>query len=85
MGPPGATFAHFGNTFGHLGHSFTRCYAFLSLFVNNCAFLLKIHETPTKVQQNAHKIMNIAQKHSHVLGQLAHFWRPVKWGGMAAP
>ncbi len=29
MGPPGATFAHFGGIFGYLGLSFVHVYAFL--------------------------------------------------------
>ncbi len=36
---------------------------FYQVFVNSCAFLLKIHEKPTKNQQIAPKNMNIAQKH----------------------
>ncbi len=36
---------------------------FYQVFVSICAFLLKIHGKPTKIQQIAAKIMNIAQKH----------------------
>ena len=35
---------------------------FCQVFVNNCEFLLKIHEKTTEVQQIARKITNIAQK-----------------------
>ncbi len=36
---------------------------FHEVFVNNCAFFLKINESPRKIKQIALKIMNIAQKH----------------------
>ena len=36
---------------------------FYQVFVDNCAFQLKIHGETTKVQQNAAKIMSIAQEH----------------------
>ncbi len=36
---------------------------FYEVLVNNCAFFLKIHVKPTKIQQIALKIMNIAQQH----------------------
>ncbi|MCP4486003.1 MAG: hypothetical protein GY820_01540 [Gammaproteobacteria bacterium] len=36
---------------------------FYEVFVNNCAFFLKINENPRKIKQIALKIMNIAQKH----------------------
>ncbi len=36
---------------------------FYKVFVNTCAFLMKIHVKTTKIQQIALKIMNIAQKH----------------------
>ncbi len=36
---------------------------FYEVFVNNCAFFLKIKENPRKIKQIALKIMNIAQKH----------------------
>ncbi len=49
--------------FGHLGHSFANFCTFYQVFVNNYAFLLKIHVETTKLQQNAAKIMSIAQEH----------------------
>ena len=36
---------------------------FYEVFVNNCAFFLKINEYPRKIKQIALKNMNIAQKH----------------------
>ncbi len=36
---------------------------FYDVFVNNCAFFLKIHGKPTNIKQIALKIMNFAQKH----------------------
>ncbi len=36
---------------------------FYEVFVNNCAFFLKISENPRKIKQIALKIMNIAQNH----------------------
>ncbi len=36
---------------------------FYQVFVNICAFLLKIHGKPRKIQQIDPRIMNIAQKH----------------------
>ncbi len=36
---------------------------FYEVFVNNCAFFLKINENPRKFMQLALKFMNIAQKH----------------------
>ncbi len=36
---------------------------FYEVFVNNCAFFLKIHGNPRKIKQIALEIMNIAQKH----------------------
>ncbi len=36
---------------------------FYEVFVNNCAFFLKIHGNPRKIKQIALKIMNIAEKH----------------------
>ncbi len=36
---------------------------FYEVFVNDCAFFLKINENPRKIMQIALKFMNIAQKH----------------------
>ncbi len=36
---------------------------FCEVFVNNCAFFLKIPGNPRKIKQLALKIMNIAQKY----------------------
>ena len=36
---------------------------FYEVFVNTCAFLMKIHGKTTKIQQIALNILNIAQKH----------------------
>ena len=36
---------------------------FYKVFVNTCAFLMKIYGKATKIQQIALKIMNIANKH----------------------
>ncbi len=36
---------------------------FYEVFVNNCAFFLKINENPRKIKQIASKFMNIPQKH----------------------
>ena len=36
---------------------------FYQVFVNTCAFLMKIHGKTTNIQQIAVKIMSIAQKH----------------------
>ncbi len=33
---------------------------FYEVFVNNCAFFLKIHGNPIKIKQIASKIMNVA-------------------------
>ncbi len=60
MGPPGATFAHFGGTWGAPLCMFMHFY---KLLVNTYAFSMKIHVKTTKIQQIALKIMNIAQKH----------------------
>ncbi len=56
MGPPGATFAHFGGTFGHVRHSFAHFYALYQLFVNDCAFLLKVHEKTQKLSKMHRKL-----------------------------
>ena len=42
MGPPGAIFAHFEGTFGHLGPSFAHFYAFLSGFREQLCILIEI-------------------------------------------
>ncbi len=56
--PDEPKWAQFGRTFGHLGRSH-----FYEVFVSNCAFFLKINETPRKIRQIDLKFMNIAQKH----------------------
>ncbi len=50
---PRATFLALYNIFMH----------FYEVFVNNCAFFLKIRGNPRKIKQIASKIMNMAQKH----------------------
>ncbi len=64
-GPPGAYFTHFGGTFawGIPLRIFTHFY---KVFMNICAFLLKIHGKPTKIQQNDPKVTNTARKHRKI-------------------
>ncbi len=64
MGPPGATFAHFGGTFGYLGQAVARFYAFLSGFREHLCIFAENSWKTTKIQQIAPKITNIARKHS---------------------
>ena len=63
MGPPGATFAHFGGIFSHLGIPLCIFMHFYKVLVNTCAFSMKSHGKHRKIQQIAVKMMNIAQKH----------------------
>ncbi len=51
---------------------------FHEVFVNNCAFFLKIRGNPRKIKQIALKIMNVAQKHrkSHYKWAKVHQARP---------
>ncbi len=72
IGPPRATFVHFGSTFGHLRRSFTQFYAFLWGFreqmcnlsekswksQKNQASCLKIHEYCTKPQKKSLQVCN---------------------------
>ncbi len=60
MEPPGATLEALLVTWDIPLRIFAHFY---QVFVNNYAFLLKIHVETTKLQQNAAKIMNIAQEH----------------------
>ena len=63
MEPPGATLEALYATWGIPLRIFAHFY---QVSVNNCAFLLKIHGKTTEVQQNAPKIMSIAQKHREI-------------------
>ncbi len=58
--PPLPTLEALLATFGLPLRIFTH---FNDVFVNNCAFLLKINENPRKIMQIALKSMTIAQTH----------------------
>ncbi len=68
--PDGSKWAHLGPLLSTLEALLATCGIplrifthFYQVFVNICAFSLKIHEKPRKIQQTAPKITNIAQKY----------------------
>ncbi len=63
VSPEGPKRAHLGPLLTTRGIPLRIFMHFYQVFVDICAFLMKIHGKPNKVQQIALKIMNIAQKH----------------------
>ncbi len=62
-GPPGATFPTLEALLPTWGVPLRIFMPVYEVFVNSCAFFMKINENPRKIKQFALKIMNIAQKH----------------------
>ena len=62
-GPAGLKSEHGWTKMGTWGVPLCTLMHFYQVSVNTYAFLMNIHGKPTKIQQIAVKIMNIAQKH----------------------
>ena len=64
MGPPGPLLRTLDAFLATWGVPLCMFMHFYQVFVNTCAFLMKINGKTTKIQQIAEKITNVAQKHT---------------------